>query len=69
MRTNRCGWKLWPISLISEQKGSHFYAVFILKFVHCYSKDAVSTKEQNRERGTSMGNEKIKQKNETENWK
>ena len=42
-----------------EQTGSHYCPVFILKFVHCYSKDVVSTKEQNRERGTSMGNGKL----------
>lgn len=41
----------------------------ILKFVHCYSKDVVSTKVENKELGTSMGNGKIKQNNETENWK
>ena len=54
--TDRCGWELWPISLMREQTGSHYCpAVFILKFVHCYSKDVVSTRAGKRERGKRSG--------------
>lgn len=40
--------------------------VFILKFVHCYSKDVAS---KNGEQGAgNEGNGKLKQNHETENW-